>query len=109
MDILINGLILIACSGLLILVLPPLLHPDVFGRVLVIRLKSHVVDVNGDHTCFERHEKSSTVEEVPCNPFLNFWHLLRFDKNRDNFYCTHEITYDSEETKRIWENLIKSA
>ena len=74
------------------------------NRVVVPRYKETVtmtVDESRNSITLESSIEFGE-EEVPCNPILNFFGLLRFDKNRAKFNPTTEWEFSSEEAKRLW-------
>lgn len=79
---------------------------SIFSRVLVPSEKYRITStvVSPGHIKLERRLVEYTTLEVPCNPILSFFGLLRFDKG--DFSPRKETTFDSPETEALWKAVI---
>ena len=79
----------------------PFVHADTFGHYLRTREKHYVYsnqDEHGNITIYNDISEHEIVKEK-CNPWLNFWHLVKMKPG------IIEYEFDSEETKELWNKI----
>ena len=78
----------------------PFIDSDTWGHYLRIKEKHYVYSIKETDGSITIHNKIvlETIIEK-CNPWLNFWHLVKIKPG------IIEYEFDSEETKELWNKI----
>lgn len=81
----------------------------IFKRVLSL----HTVTTYGStskppYSGIRRISEQEYVKVVPCNPLLNFFGLLRYDKNREDFSPTEEVRFADKAAEEYYKKYGKN-
>lgn len=79
---------------------------SIFSRVLVPYSRYRVTSTvaSSGTIKIERRLVEHKTLEVPCNPILSFFGLLKFDKG--DFRPQEETEFDSPQTEELWKAII---
>lgn len=79
----------------------PFIYSDIWGHYLRTKRKNYVYstkETDGNIIIYNKIIVFETIKEK-CNPWLNFWHLVKMKPG------IIEYEFDSEETKELWNKI----